>query len=329
MEAPIIIEVLDRFGKVRERHKIKEFPVRIGRAYSNDIILDDNYVSPEHIEIMLDGEGHVLVSDLKSANGLFTLHPIQRHEVITLEDNQRIRIGHTDIRFRSERFQVRESYIDHGKPSLLHFLLTNGFVLPFIWVLTAVVTSSYYFLQSSDEFTFNSLLADIVPVFVFIVIWSCGWSIVSKVATHRFYFSYHAIVASLVVCGFYIIEPAFEYVEFNFSVQGMAEHLTIISDLVLPSLLLYAHLRQSTNLNRKKARLTAIISTVLIVGVLNLTSYINQPEFDNLPRFSHILKSPQFAVVQPESIDSFFSDVDSLKHFTISTSPDIGQDRPE
>ena len=91
MEAPIIIEILDRFGKVKERHKVSEFPLKIGRSYKNDIIVDDNYVSPEHIEMMLDGDGHILVNDLHSDNGMFTLHPLVRHDILTLKENQRIR----------------------------------------------------------------------------------------------------------------------------------------------------------------------------------------------------------------------------------------------
>ncbi len=100
MEAPIIIEVLDRFGKVKERHKINRFPVSIGRSYKNDIIIDDNYVSAEHVELMVDGDGHIMATDLHSDNGLFTIHPVIRHDILTIQENQRIRIGHTDLRFR-------------------------------------------------------------------------------------------------------------------------------------------------------------------------------------------------------------------------------------
>ena len=39
----LIIEILDRFGKLKERHRIESFPCKIGRDYSNNIIIDDPY----------------------------------------------------------------------------------------------------------------------------------------------------------------------------------------------------------------------------------------------------------------------------------------------
>ena len=317
MEAPIVIEILDRFGKIRERHKVTNFPVRVGRAYSNDIIIDDNYVSPEHIEILLDGDGHVLITDLNSENGLFSLHPIKQHEILTIEENQRIRIGHTDIRIRSESYTVKETYVDHGTPSVFHFLLMNGFMVPFFWLITAGVTLSYYFLRATREITTNSLLSEIVPLFIFIIIWALGWSVVSKVTTHKFYFSYHAILISLIICGFYIIEPGFEYIEFLFPVNNLSSNLSILSDLVLVSLLFYGHLRQSTNINRKRTRQVSVIATVLIIGLVNLTNYLNQPEFDNDPGYSHIIKSPIFFTGKSPGIDDYFASADKLKKFDI------------
>ena len=317
MEAPIIIEVLDRFGKVRERYKLSRFPIRIGRAYNNDIILDDNYVSPEHVEILLDGDGHVLVTDLQSENGLFSLHPLRQHEVLTAEENQRIRIGHTDIRIRSENYPVRETYIDHGKPSILHFLFTNWLMLPFILLLTAGITLGYYYLRTTEEVTSTLLLNEIFPIFIFILIWALGWSVASKLATHKFYFSYHAMLISLVVCAFYVIEPAFEYIEFNFPVNELSLNLSVISDIVFVTLLFYGHLRQSSNLSRKRTRKAALTVSLIIVGLITLTVHLNEPEFENNPSYSQYLKPPRFYLREPGSIGDFFAATDQLTDFDI------------
>jgi hypothetical protein len=320
MEAPIVIEILDRFGKVRERHKLAHFPIRIGRAYNNDIILDDHYVSPEHIELILDGDGHVLVTDLQSENGLFSLHPLKQHEVLTAEENQRIRIGHTDIRIRSENYPVTETHIDHGKPSILHVLLTNWLMLPFVLLLTAAITLGYYFLGTTEEVTTNLLLNEIFPVFIFILIWALGWSIASKLATHKFYFSYHAMLISLIVCAFYVIEPAFDYIEFNFPINELSLNLSTINDIVLVALLFYLHLRQSSNLNRKRTRKVAVMSSLIIVGFINLTAYLNEPEFSNKPSYSQFLKPPRFYLRDAGSIDDFFATTDNLTKFDIQRS---------
>ena len=317
METPIILEILDRFGKVRERHKLDRFPVRVGRGYNNDIILDDPYVSPNHIELLMDGDGHLMASDLKSDNGLFSLHPLQRHDLLTIEDNQRIRIGHTDIRFRSADYQIRETFIDRVRPSRLHLLFTNLVMLPVFWLLAAGVFLGFYYQQSFQEVTFNNLVGLILPLFFFIFVWSAAWSIVSKVVTHKFYFSYHAILTALVLAGFYLIEPLFEYIEFIYPIAGLADNLTLITDVSLPAILLYGNLRQSTTLNKRRARLTALITSVLVVGVSHLVAYVHQPEFNGQPQFSEIVKAPMFNQRHGESIEDFFADSKTLSQFEI------------
>ena len=328
METPLTLEILDRFGKVRERHKLEHFPVRVGRGYNNDIILDDPYVSPEHIELLMDGDGHLLVSDLKSENGLFSLHPLARHELLTVEDNQRIRIGHTDIRFRSLAYPIRDTFIDRVRPSQVHLLFTNMVMLPVFLLLSAAVFLGYYYQQSFQDTTFNNLVGQILPLFIFIFVWSAGWSIVSKVVTHKFYFSYHAILTSLVIAGFYLIEPLFEYVEFLYPVDGLADNLTLISDLVLPAILLYGNLRQSTTLTKRNARITAVLASILVIGVLHLIAYVHEPEFNNQPQFSQVLKPPMFNPRRSQSIDNFFANTKSLSQFVIKPSAKQSHDKP-
>ncbi|MFQ5561150.1 MAG: FHA domain-containing protein [Nitrospinota bacterium] len=47
----IIIEVLRKQGRVQERHSFLGGSVKIGRGYSNDVILSDPFVSPDHVQI--------------------------------------------------------------------------------------------------------------------------------------------------------------------------------------------------------------------------------------------------------------------------------------
>ena len=307
MEAPIIIEILDRFGKVKERHKVSNFPLKIGRSYKNDIILDDNYVSPEHIEIILDGDGHILVNDLHSDNGMFTLHPLVRHDILTMKENQRIRIGHTDIRVRSEDFKVKETFFDHGKPSEWHLLMTNVLFLPLIWALTTGILLADQYFATTSEAHFNEILGAVLPVLIVIVVWTFIWSIVSKVVTHKFYFAYHGMFVGLLVSGFYFIELAFEYLEFIFPIDGLSDLLIIFSDLAFAYLLFYGHLRQSTHFTKRKTRITSAVTTAVIVGVAYLISYVNEPQYQSQPVYSDIMKPPVFVMKRSVSLDEFFT----------------------
>ncbi|MGD9386308.1 MAG: FHA domain-containing protein, partial [Thioalkalispiraceae bacterium] len=297
---------------VKERHKVTQFPLKIGRSYKNDIIIDDTYVSPEHIEMMLDGDGHILVTDLHSDNGMFTLHPLVRHDILTLEENQRIRIGHTDIRVRSEDYQVKETVFDHGKPSEWHLLMTNALFLPLVWALTAGILLANQYFETTSEAHFNQILGAVLPVLIVIVVWTAIWSIVSKVVTHKFYFAYHGIFVGLLLSGFYFIELAFTYLEFIFPIAGLADLLIIFSDLAFTFILFYGHLRQSTHFTKRKTRITSAITTGIIVGVAYLITYVNEPQYQAQPVYSDIMKPPMFMLKRTVSIDSFFNNSEQL-----------------
>ena len=50
------IEILDQKGEVTRVFPSTRFPVTIGRAYTNQVILDDPFVCPEHVTIFTQSE---------------------------------------------------------------------------------------------------------------------------------------------------------------------------------------------------------------------------------------------------------------------------------
>ncbi|HEY1226492.1 MAG TPA: FHA domain-containing protein, partial [Ramlibacter sp.] len=70
MSGPWTIETLARNGDVLQRSRIDTLPIRIGRGYDNDLILDDDYVAASHALIELDPAGRLLLRDLGSRNGI-------------------------------------------------------------------------------------------------------------------------------------------------------------------------------------------------------------------------------------------------------------------
>lgn len=98
MEPVVIVEVLDDAGTVGQRIRIDRWPATVGRAYRADVLLDDPYVSPEHLRLTnADGAG-VLVEDLASLNGLY-MSDGRRVAQATATPGSVMRVGHTKLRF--------------------------------------------------------------------------------------------------------------------------------------------------------------------------------------------------------------------------------------
>ncbi|PKL95623.1 MAG: hypothetical protein CVV18_04780 [Gammaproteobacteria bacterium HGW-Gammaproteobacteria-8] len=66
----VIIEQLGTTNNVLERHKFDAHRVRIGRAFSNDVILNDEHVDAVHAQLEFDEEGRLFIQDLGSINGI-------------------------------------------------------------------------------------------------------------------------------------------------------------------------------------------------------------------------------------------------------------------
>ena len=66
----IWVEILSRHHDVVARYRCED-GARIGRAYDNDVVVDDPYVAPHHARIVRDEAGELFAEDLGSVNGLY------------------------------------------------------------------------------------------------------------------------------------------------------------------------------------------------------------------------------------------------------------------
>ncbi|MCW5625267.1 MAG: FHA domain-containing protein, partial [Burkholderiales bacterium] len=106
MDEVIHVEILGRLGDVAHRITLHHLPVRIGRAYDNDVIVDDPYVAPHHLRVERDADGALHAVDLGSRNGLHLLDPVRRVANTPVGGGERLRIGHTPLRIRARDFAV-------------------------------------------------------------------------------------------------------------------------------------------------------------------------------------------------------------------------------
>ena len=104
MNGPWTIEMLARNGEVLHRHRAAALPVRIGRAYDNDFILDDEYAAPHHAVIEAGPDGEPVMRDLGTRNGLN--HQRRRVQEVLLSGDAVVRLGHTSLRLRPADFEV-------------------------------------------------------------------------------------------------------------------------------------------------------------------------------------------------------------------------------
>ena len=120
MSGPWTVEMLARNGEVLHRHRAPALPIRIGRAYDNDFILDDEYAAAHHAVIEAGPGGAPVLRDLGSRNGV--VFGRKRVQELLLSGDTVVRLGHTSLRLRSADFPVPAELRDrtmHGWEGLL------------------------------------------------------------------------------------------------------------------------------------------------------------------------------------------------------------------
>ncbi len=142
VHGPWTIEILARNGEVLHRQRAVKLPIRVGRAYDNDFILDDDYAAAHHAVIEEGPDGALLMRDLGTRNGLN--HGRKRVQQLRLDGHTVVRMGHTSLRVRAADFPVPAELLDrtmHGwegmLPGIIGVLLAGLVALLLTWLFDA------------------------------------------------------------------------------------------------------------------------------------------------------------------------------------------------
>ncbi len=99
MDQVIWVEILSRRRDVAARYRFEGPEIRIGRAYDNDVVLDDPFVAANHVRLFRSADGELIAEDAGSANGLFLDRDKQRQERIVIDGERPIRIAQRQSQF--------------------------------------------------------------------------------------------------------------------------------------------------------------------------------------------------------------------------------------
>ena len=102
----LIVKISDKSGDRFEKVNFLEKVFRIGRAWDNDLILQDKFVDPHHLAIQLDESKAVSINDLASKNGSVIGRKNLRGESTLYSLGDTIRIGDTRLAFYDETAKI-------------------------------------------------------------------------------------------------------------------------------------------------------------------------------------------------------------------------------
>jgi hypothetical protein len=304
MSAPYFVEVLARNGDVLHRHKVKDLPIRLGRAYDNDFIIDDAHSAAHHAQVSLDENGAMLLQDLGSRNGVYVRG--KRHASVVIKGDTVVRIGHTNVRVRPANFPVAPELHDRtmhgwegGAPGLVGVLMIAIFAISTLWVSDTQSFQAVRYLQAM-AYGIGAGLA-----------WSGIWAFANRLFGRHARLGRHLFVTGCGVTAMTIFKVLSSLAAYAFSLEFLTRYGNHAAIMIVCGML-YFHL---STIKPNRPRPFAIACLVLFTLGSGLTLMSNEERYGRLSDdlYMSLLLPPSVRVSPDHSVDEFMGNVARIK----------------
>lgn len=297
------VEILNANGDVQARHKFSSLPIRIGRGYTNDIILDDDKVAAEHALIETSENGMLSLRDLGSRNGI-TLKG-KRFTQLHINGNTIAGLGHTQIRVRDSNYVVTEEASDSaGSHWNEWWLLASA-----AFIICALSLSETWINDINDNKASDYIMG-IFPWLIASAVWSGVWALANRVFGGAANFNRHLFI---LCCGLLVAQLAeyvYTFLGFSLSWETPILYKGHIAVVIICSIIYY-HLRLITR-KRSLIKWICICSVLTISGLKLLHNYQTTNKLADELYMSETLP-PAMRFSRDRSIPEFEQSVRALK----------------
>lgn len=304
--AKVIIEIYDEHGHRQDYRMIDSQIVTIGRAYSNDVIVYDPFVSAEHVRINLADEGWI-VEDRFSENGTRVNQHNLKGQSASIQSGDKIIIGQSHIRIFSAYHAIDPTLILERGNRLTQNLNKKWYAFLMMTLMLAYYSVMTY-LGTFKNQPLEKVVAGPVGLTLGIVVWVAIWSFVARIIKHKSYFiAQLGLTFTLLLCATIVVDIA-DIVIYSTNCQVLDMALSAVIWCVSFAILLRGHFEIATFISRKKQLFIASIISIGLFSFLTLSFFAVREEFEPQPSFYKALKAPFFRWAPSHSVDTFVDD---------------------
>ena len=304
------IEILDGKGGVVERVAIDSFPIRVGRAYTNHVILNDPYVSPSHVAIAPDEQGRLIASDLDSVNGLRADARDKPVSSLEIHSGSQFRVGHTQLRYCNVEHPLTPTLVDRESRRMWMNSSCSAVIVGAAVFLLLCLDG---YLTTVERATVAGIVTEPLTTFSMLLVWAGLWALASRVIVSRFHFPQHVIIACGAIAGFFVLSFSSEWLEFLFPFVPVLWLAGLFGSALIFAGLVYGHLKFASMLHRRSRLWAALSVSAAMAGVSAISDFASRSKFSNTMDFNGILKPIDAAWLPTITIDQFIERSQRLK----------------
>lgn len=298
------IEVTSRSRDGMTRQRIGADALTIGRAYDNDVVLDDPHVAAHHLRLVRGADGAWIAEDLGSLNGLYVEGESVRRERVVLDALIALRVGTTRLRVRTSRQPVAPERLVQRKkarwPAALGcFVLVFALALLDLWL---------------EETTAPKLIRYLTPLLalaLMVAIWASAWSVLSRIFSGYARYGLHLLIVGIGLLLYTLYAELCGLGAFALSWTALARFTYVGAWLTLAGVC-FAHLRAvgNTHLAIKAAAVFALAALGITMQSLKLSEWRSNT---GQPIILQRLQPPSLRVVRAQGETAFLAHAKDLK----------------
>ena len=305
-----LIEVLDRDGQVRQNLGVQHWPLRIGRALGNDLVLSDAHVAAEHLTLAHDEQGFALIVGATKNGvqlGAKQLPAGARQALATTGDAPEFSIGRTRLRLRLPSHTLAPE-LPLAVLAPLRQRLVPIVVAALLLVLGMLFNT---YLDTDADGLGRAVGATLLSTVAGALIWCGAWALLTKTFTHQARFGWHLRVFLISSIAWLIVGALPAVLAFAFSWPWLTD-FTFLGTYAVGAAAFYFHLLAVEPARYRALRWAAVACAVTGVA---LTFWFNVQRTDQFGEelYMNHLFPPAMRLAKPVGSDAFIDGLAGLK----------------
>ena len=301
-----LIEILDRDGSVHARVPVTAWPVRLGRGFDCEVVIDDPHLAAQHAVLDLDADGRLSVQALPSINGLrLGAQALAGGSTQALPIDGLLTLGATRVRVR----RAGEALAPE-KP-LGRVRVVQWRTIGLLALLLMLVLIGEQWLDADPGQKFSDFVMPLLAVPMMVTAWSLMWGLGSKLFQRHYVFLPHLRLALLFSL---VIYAAGEFLPGLAFASGWAWPSRIESLVQTALVLALVHAHLSLVLPNLRRMFAIAVGLVFAVG-LSLGAFVNLQKqhrfFGEL--YTATLGPPALRLAPTVSVERYLEETKTLK----------------
>ena len=310
MGAVAILEVLDRDGQARQATVVRRWPLRVGRALDNHMVLSDPFVAAHHFQVEALDEGlQLTVAD--SGNGVQIgrrrLHTTEQHRWSADAEPLEFTVGRTRLRLRTAAQAVPAELPLAGLATRSRRFVPT--LVAGLLVLAALLFNTY--VDSDPDTQVRAMAGLLLAAVALTSVWCGVWALLSKTFTRQSRLGWHLRVFVFAGLGLLIVDYLPNLVAFSLSWPWVS-NFNFVAIYVVAAAALYYHLL-GVEVSQPRLLRAAAVAGVLVAVALTMWFNVQRSgRFGEELYMSHLFP-PALRLARPATAERYLEGVGALQ----------------